>query len=228
MATTPMEHPAEASAGTRERVAAPVLSTLRGMWYISLGLVAVAGEQTGRAVKALVVVESDPLGGFPERVLVEAALARVELVVVIDYLDSATSRRARVLLPSQTVYESGGIFINHEGRAQESPRLFGGDLGQVDRNAVPERSLPHILGETAALERVVVLEPVLAIAAFQSGVEGIRRIDGHAVKDGHGSGWGIVAEGQPEATFDGHQFRLGESGDIKLHIVTGVEPGSRV
>jgi NADH-quinone oxidoreductase subunit G len=78
------------------------------------------------SVKALIVTESDPLGGFPDRALVEAALARVEFLVVIDYLDSATSRRARVLLPSETVYESGGVFINHEGRAQESPRIFGG------------------------------------------------------------------------------------------------------
>jgi NADH-quinone oxidoreductase subunit G len=78
------------------------------------------------AVKALVVVESDPLGSFSDRALAEAAFARLELLVVVDYLDSATSRRARILLPSQTIYEAGGVFINQEGRAQETPRIYDG------------------------------------------------------------------------------------------------------
>jgi NADH-quinone oxidoreductase subunit G len=79
------------------------------------------------AVKALVIVESDPLGAFPDRALVDGALGRLELVVALDCLDSTTTRRAGVLLPTQTVYESGGTFVNHEGRAQDSlPVLEGG------------------------------------------------------------------------------------------------------
>ena len=78
------------------------------------------------SVKALVVVESDPLGSFPDRALLEAALARLELLVAIDYLDSPTSRRAGILLPSQTVFEAGGTFVNNEGRAQESPPVLAG------------------------------------------------------------------------------------------------------
>jgi poly(hydroxyalkanoate) granule-associated protein len=54
MATTPIEQPAEPKAGTVEQVTRPVLGVLRGAWYMSLGLIWVAGEQAGRAVKALV------------------------------------------------------------------------------------------------------------------------------------------------------------------------------
>jgi NADH-quinone oxidoreductase subunit G len=120
-----------------------------GLYYVLPGANAAAAAMLGLresvrsvlqaaadgAVRALVIVESDPLGGVPDRALVEAALARVEFLIVIDYLDSATSRRARVLLPSQTVYESGGVFINHEGRLQESPRIFEGGASIQDTGA---------------------------------------------------------------------------------------------
>jgi NADH-quinone oxidoreductase subunit G len=87
------------------------------------------------SVKALVVVESDPLGSFPDRALLDAALARVELLVAVDYLDSPTSRRAGALLPSQTVYEAGGTFVNQEGRAQVSPCVFAGGSSVLETGA---------------------------------------------------------------------------------------------
>ena len=77
-------------------------------------------------VKALVLVESDPFAAFPDLELLERALAKVELLVVLDYLDTRVSRRAHVFLPTQTLYEAGGIFINQEGRAQYSAPAFAG------------------------------------------------------------------------------------------------------
>ncbi|MBI5577736.1 MAG: NADH-quinone oxidoreductase subunit NuoG [Deltaproteobacteria bacterium] len=77
-------------------------------------------------VKALVFVENDPFATSPDRELLERALAKVELLVVLDYLDTPVSRRAHVFLPTQTLYESGGIFINQEGRAQYSAAAFAG------------------------------------------------------------------------------------------------------
>jgi NADH-quinone oxidoreductase subunit G len=87
------------------------------------------------AVKALVAVESDPLGTFPDRALMDAALGRLELVVALDCLDSATTRRAGVLLPTQTVYESGGTFVNNEGRAQDSPPVLAGGAPVLETGA---------------------------------------------------------------------------------------------
>jgi NADH-quinone oxidoreductase subunit G len=77
-------------------------------------------------IQALVLVESDPFATFPDRRLLEQALARIELLIVLDYLDTPVSRRAHVFLPTQTLYESGGIFINQEGRVQLSAAAFAG------------------------------------------------------------------------------------------------------
>jgi NADH-quinone oxidoreductase subunit G len=77
-------------------------------------------------VKALVFVENDPYASFPDRELLEQALAKVEVLIVLDYLDTLISRRAHVFLPTQTLYEAGGVFVNQEGRAQYSPAVFAG------------------------------------------------------------------------------------------------------
>ncbi len=77
-------------------------------------------------IQALVLVENDPFATFPDRRLLEQALARIELLIVLDYLDTPASRRAHVFLPTQTLYESGGIFINQEGRVQYSAAAFAG------------------------------------------------------------------------------------------------------
>jgi NADH-quinone oxidoreductase subunit G len=82
---------------------------------------AVAGE-----VQALVLVENDPFATFPDRGLLEQALAKIELLIVLDYLDTVVSRKAHVFLPTQVLYESGGYFINQEGRAQYSTPAFAG------------------------------------------------------------------------------------------------------
>jgi NADH-quinone oxidoreductase subunit G len=83
-------------------------------------------------VKALVFVENDPHATFPDRELLEKALAKVDVLMVLDYLDTPVSRRAHVFLPTQTLYESGGIFINQEGRAQYSPAACTGGTPVVE------------------------------------------------------------------------------------------------
>jgi NADH-quinone oxidoreductase subunit G len=77
-------------------------------------------------VKALVFVENDPYAGFPDPELLMQALARVDLLIVLDYLDTLISRRAHVFLPTQTLYEAGGVFVNQEGRAQYSQPAYAG------------------------------------------------------------------------------------------------------
>ena len=77
-------------------------------------------------VKALIFAENDPVATFPDRELLEQALAKVELLIVLDYLDTAVSRKAHVFLPTQTLFEAGGLFVNQEGRIQESPAAYAG------------------------------------------------------------------------------------------------------
>ena len=89
-------------------------------------LTAVLAAAAAGEIKALVVAEADPLSDFPDRALLERALERLELLVVLDHLATATAARAQVLLPTATVFESGGTFINQEGRVQTAQGVLVG------------------------------------------------------------------------------------------------------
>lgn len=79
------------------------------------------------AVRALVVVESDPFRDFYDRPRLERALAKLDLLVVIDYLPTPMVERASVFYPASTVFETGSTFINQEGRVQfAKPVHMGG------------------------------------------------------------------------------------------------------
>lgn len=94
------------------------------------------------SIRALVVVESDPYLNFPNKLRLEQALERLDALVVLDYLDSPAVRAADVFLPTMTLYEAGGIYINQEGRAQKAPAAFRGGLPivQVGGGDHPPRS----------------------------------------------------------------------------------------
>ncbi len=79
-------------------------------------------------LKALILVETDPFASFPDRRLLEQALSKLELLVVLDYIDSPAARRAHVFLPTQTIYEAGGYFVNQEGRIQATHRVYPGGI----------------------------------------------------------------------------------------------------
>ncbi len=66
-------------------------------------------------IHAAVLVESDLDDLSPA---LRAALARLELLVVADYMHHALTDRARVVLPTTSVYESHGTFVNRAGRMQ--------------------------------------------------------------------------------------------------------------
>jgi NADH-quinone oxidoreductase subunit G len=94
------------------------------------------------AVRALVLVESDPYLNFPDRIRLEKALERLDVLVVLDYLDSKAVRIADVFLPTMTLYEAGGFFINQEGRVQKVSAAFQGGrpIVQVSGGSHPPRS----------------------------------------------------------------------------------------
>ena len=94
------------------------------------------------AVRALVLVESDPYFNFPDRIRLEQALERLDMLVVLDYMDSRGVRDTDVFLPTMTLYEAGGFFINQEGRAQKVPTAFQGGrpIVQVSGGSHPLRS----------------------------------------------------------------------------------------
>ena len=85
----------------------------------------VSGIEKGN-IKALVLVECDPVRNFPDRGRLERALAALDLLVVLDYLDNDSVQQAHIFLPTTTLYESGGLFINQEGRMQAAPSAYSG------------------------------------------------------------------------------------------------------
>jgi NADH-quinone oxidoreductase subunit G len=92
-------------------------------------------------IKALLVVDSDPFTFFPDRQRLNRALEQLEFLVVLDYVVSASSKRANIFLPTQSLYEAGGTFINQEGRLQAVSRAYGGGapISQVSGGWHPPR-----------------------------------------------------------------------------------------
>jgi NADH-quinone oxidoreductase subunit G len=92
-------------------------------------------------VRAVVLVETDPLFACSRRVELERALKGLDLVVVLDYLPSATMGLAHVVLPATTLFESPSLWINQEGRLQEARGVHQGGLplSQVLKNGHPPR-----------------------------------------------------------------------------------------
>jgi NADH-quinone oxidoreductase subunit G len=105
----------------------------------SLAGILEAAEQG--AVRALILVESDPFATFADRGLLERAFSRLELLIVLDHLASAAAGKAQVFLPTQTLFEAGGLFVNAEGRVQASlpAGAAGRPVTQVGGGSHPPR-----------------------------------------------------------------------------------------
>ncbi|MGD9016740.1 MAG: NADH-quinone oxidoreductase subunit NuoG [Desulfobacterales bacterium] len=77
------------------------------------------------SVTTLIAVESDPLGRYPDKNRVEKALNRLDLLVVLDHVPTATGEIAHILLATATLFEAGGCFLNQEARLQSSDIALG-------------------------------------------------------------------------------------------------------
>jgi NADH-quinone oxidoreductase subunit G len=54
------------------------------------------------------------------------------MLVVMDYLNTEAVGRAHMFLPTATLYEAGGLFINQEGRLQIAGQAYKGGLSIVE------------------------------------------------------------------------------------------------
>jgi NADH-quinone oxidoreductase subunit G len=85
----------------------------------------VEGMENG-SIKGLILVENNPYYSFHHRQRLDLAIEKLDLLVVLDYLESPAVQKAQVFLPTLTLYEAGGMFINQEGRLQAAPAAYGG------------------------------------------------------------------------------------------------------
>jgi predicted molibdopterin-dependent oxidoreductase YjgC len=65
-------------------------------------------------LKALVVIEEDPVSFFPDRKFVRDALEKLDFLMVVDLFESETAKDADLLLPSTSFMEKEGTFVNME------------------------------------------------------------------------------------------------------------------
>jgi NADH-quinone oxidoreductase subunit G len=81
--------------------------------------------ESGR-VRVLILAESNPYWHFKDRQRLDNALTKLDLLVVLDYVNSPAIEKALIFLPTAIIYETGGIFVNQEGRAQAAPQVHLG------------------------------------------------------------------------------------------------------
>jgi NADH-quinone oxidoreductase subunit G len=80
-------------------------------------------------IKALILVENDPLAASPDREKLLQALKNLELLVVLDYLPSDSADLAQIFLPTTTVFEKDhSHYVNQEGRVQRTTPLHLGGI----------------------------------------------------------------------------------------------------
>lgn len=85
---------------------------------------------SGGKLRALYCLGANPLLGWPNTPAIEAALERLEFLVVQDLFLTGTAAKADVVLPAASFAAGSGTFINAEGRpgrlaaAVEEPQLL--------------------------------------------------------------------------------------------------------
>ena len=123
-----------AQALCRTHKVAGLFYTLAGANAFAAGLIhdervsteAVLDRIEDGSVRLLVAVEQDLWRDFPDRKRLQAALKRLDHLVLLDYVDSPLNHEAGHFIPTQPLYESGGHWINQEGRLQAASALMAG------------------------------------------------------------------------------------------------------
>jgi predicted molibdopterin-dependent oxidoreductase YjgC len=65
-------------------------------------------------LKALIVVEEDPVSFLPDKKYVRDALEKLDFLMVVDLFESETASMANLLFPSASFMEKEGTFVNME------------------------------------------------------------------------------------------------------------------
>ncbi|MHB8707906.1 MAG: NADH-quinone oxidoreductase subunit NuoG [Desulfuromonadales bacterium] len=99
------------------------------------------GIEEGR-IRALVCLESDPCRDARDPARARAALGRLDLLGTLDALPTETVRCATIFLPTRTWVETGGAFVNNEGRLQAFAQVMepGLPLPETSPDVHPPRA----------------------------------------------------------------------------------------
>jgi NADH-quinone oxidoreductase subunit G len=91
----------------------------------SVGMALLGGHSMDDAPQAdtVIVLENDLLRWAKETTMART-LATAKQVIVLDYLENATTAQADIILPAATFAEADGTLVNNEGRAQRFYQVF--------------------------------------------------------------------------------------------------------
>lgn len=114
-------------------------------------------------VRALICLEADPAIEHPDPGRMQLALSRLEFLAVFDHLPTHSVSAATVFLPTRTLYECGGTFINNEGRMQAfDPVLEPGiPLADIASGNHPSRTFEEVVPGSDACSAVDLLQWLL-------------------------------------------------------------------
>ncbi len=188
-------------------------------------------------IKAALFLESDLWEQFPDRNRLVLALKKLELIIAIDCLDNPLAQMAHIHIPTQTVFEAGGIYVNQEGRVQyaQKAQSVGLPIAISGRGSHPPRSFQKeapgsdILSASEALQGIG--EITVEDFSHDGGGEMEKRFPGLAgLSDMLGQGDGSI--GAERFYADHHQNQIGalswkpeeggERSDYEILIVPSV------
>ncbi len=97
----------------------------------TMGVGLLGGGSVGDAIRSArekkadtVIIFENDLYRRANKESVDTFLKQFENVIVIDYLKNNTTEKATVVLPAGTFGETGGTFVNYEGRAQRYFQVY--------------------------------------------------------------------------------------------------------
>ncbi|SMF13328.1 NADH-quinone oxidoreductase subunit NuoG [Desulfovibrio gilichinskyi] len=93
-------------------------------------------------IKGLICIGDDPLTEFPAEQWIAECFGKLDLLVCMDCIDSATWKKADIAIPQSTLFETGGCLINNEGRLQRAMPVFAGGtpVTQTGKGSHPPRN----------------------------------------------------------------------------------------
>jgi formate dehydrogenase alpha subunit len=150
---------------------------------------------------------------------VEAALSRLELLVVHDIFQNATARFAHVILPGSSFLEKTGTFTNAERRIQLVNQAVP-PPGEARHDLWILQRLTELLGYPGGSPSPAeVMDEIAALTPELAGVS-------HARLGTRGLQWPVPAPDHPgtEVLYEGGRFRT-PSGRARLQLVEWVPPG---
>lgn len=145
-------------------------------------------------IRSLLCLENDPFTDHPDPPRVASALARLESLIVLDYLPTEAVRRAGIFLPTTAPAEESGTFVNQEGRMLPFSSVFepGVPIRATGGDHPPrtfERTTPGSEPRGAWSALVAILGKATSLRMLRREIEELdRRFAGLSTLDPEGTG----------------------------------------